>query len=127
ASFSLGLLGACSTLSNRTGALRRDPFTLGVAAGDPAPDGFVIWTRLAPDPLAPAGGMVPEPVAVAWEVAADPGFRNIVQSGHGVALPQEAHSLHVELAGLTPQRPYWYRFHAGGAASEVGCARTLPA
>lgn len=27
------------------------PFQLGVAAGDPAPDGFVIWTRLAPDPL----------------------------------------------------------------------------
>ena len=27
------------------------PFQLGVAAGDPAPDGFVIWTRLAPEPL----------------------------------------------------------------------------
>jgi phosphodiesterase/alkaline phosphatase D-like protein len=26
------------------------PFTLGVASGDPAPDGFVIWTRLAPAP-----------------------------------------------------------------------------
>lgn len=25
-----------------------DPFTLGVAAGDPLADGFVIWTRLAP-------------------------------------------------------------------------------
>jgi alkaline phosphatase D len=24
------------------------PFSLGVASGDPAPDGFVIWTRLAP-------------------------------------------------------------------------------
>mgnify|MGYP006183165633 CR=1 FL=1 len=24
------------------------PFTLGVASGDPLPDGFVIWTRLAP-------------------------------------------------------------------------------
>lgn len=127
ASASLGLLGACSTLSVRTGALRRDPFTLGVAAGDPAPDGFVIWTRLAPEPLAPSGGMVPKPVTVGWEVAADFAFRNIVQSGEWLALPQEAHSVHVEVTGLTAQRPYWYRFHAGGAVSETGCARTLPA
>ena len=28
-----------------------DPFTLGVASGDPTPDGIVLWTRLAPDPL----------------------------------------------------------------------------
>lgn len=127
ATASLGLLGACSTLSGRTGALRRDPFTLGVAAGEPAANGFVIWTRLAPDPLAPAGGMDPVPVPVAWEVAADPAFRTIVQSGPVLAVPQDAHSLHVEVAGLLPQRPYWYRFHAGSAVSEVGCARTLPA
>jgi len=27
------------------------PFTLGVASGEPSVDGFVLWTRLAPDPL----------------------------------------------------------------------------
>ena len=27
------------------------PFKLGVASGDPSPDGVVLWTRLAPDPL----------------------------------------------------------------------------
>jgi PhoD-like phosphatase, N-terminal domain len=30
-----------------------NPFTLGVASGDPTPDGIVLWTRLAPDPVAP--------------------------------------------------------------------------
>ncbi len=30
--------------------LRADPFTLGVASGEPWPDGFVIWTRLAVNP-----------------------------------------------------------------------------
>ena len=30
---------------------RDNPFTLGVASGDPEPDGVVIWTRLAPSPL----------------------------------------------------------------------------
>ncbi|WP_425568369.1 PhoD-like phosphatase N-terminal domain-containing protein [Nonomuraea rubra] len=33
------------------GALRR-AVTLGVASGDPDPGGFVLWTRLAPVPLA---------------------------------------------------------------------------
>jgi alkaline phosphatase D len=38
-----------------------DPFALGVASGDPVADGFVLWTRLAPDPLN-GGGMPPEAV-----------------------------------------------------------------
>ena len=33
-----------------------NPFTLGVASGDPAPDDVVLWTRLAPEPLT-GGGM----------------------------------------------------------------------
>ena len=37
--------------------LGADPFTLGVASGDPRPDGVVLWTRLAPEPLEPGGGM----------------------------------------------------------------------
>ena len=32
------------------------PFTMGVASGDPLPDGVVLWTRLAPRPL-DGGGM----------------------------------------------------------------------
>lgn len=124
---SIGLLTACSTLSGRPNSFRRDPFTLGVAAGDPAADGFVIWTRLAPDPLESAGGMPPAEVPVAWEVANDPAFRNIVRTGEARARAQSAHTVHVECSGLQPHRPYWYRFHSGGATSEVGCARTLPA
>ena len=49
------------------------PFTLGVASGDPLPDGVVLWTRLAPRPLA-GGGMPPAPVEVGWEVARDRRF-----------------------------------------------------
>ena len=32
------------------------PFSMGVASGDPLPDGIVLWTRLAPKPLE-GGGM----------------------------------------------------------------------
>jgi alkaline phosphatase D len=108
------------------------PFRLGVAAGDPSPDGFVIWTRLAPDPLAEHGGMPMVPVPVQYEVAADEGFKAIVRKGDAVAPPELAHSVHVELAGLEPDRPYWYRFTTGPAGlgrerSIIGRARTLPA
>jgi alkaline phosphatase D len=104
-----------------------DPFQLGIAAGDPAPDGFVIWTRLAPKPFDIGFGMDTRAVEVEWEVAADDGFKTIAQSGKTLASPFLGHSVHVEVAGLQPARPYWYRFRAGGAQSVVGRARTTPA
>src|SRR5213080_622028 len=88
------------------------PFTLGVMSGDPALDGFLIWTRLAPDPLL-GGGMAPEAVDVVWTVAEDEAMRRIVKKGRAVAAPGLAHSVHVEVNGLRSQRPYWYRFKAG--------------
>ena len=58
-------------------------FTLGVASGDPGARSVVIWTRLAPEPLTPDGGMAPHPVPVRWEVARDPRMRHVVRRGHG--------------------------------------------
>ena len=101
-------------------------FTLGVASGDPAPDGFVIWTRLAPKPLE-GGGMPAENVEVAWEVAEDEPMTKVVRSGKTVATPDWAHSVHVEVDGLKPDRWYFYRFHASGEDSIKGRARTMPA
>jgi|CXWL01.1.fsa_nt_gi alkaline phosphatase D len=103
------------------------PFTLGVASGDPAADGFVLWTRLAPRPLEPGGGMPPAAIEVAWEVAADEGMTRVVRRGATSASPDWAHSVHVEVEGLEPDRWYWYRFMAGGEASPTGRTRTLPA
>ena len=105
---------------------RGNPFSLGVASGDPAPDGFVIWARLATEPLEPHGGMPIVSVPATWEVASDEGFRSVVASGSTVARPELAHSIHVEVAGLKPDRPYFYRFEAGGERSPVGRARTFP-
>ncbi|MBI3044822.1 MAG: alkaline phosphatase D family protein [Betaproteobacteria bacterium] len=102
------------------------PFALGVASGYPAPDGVVLWTRLAPEPH-PGGGMPQAAVTVGWEVATDEAFRNIVRKGRETAVPHWAHSVHAEVAGLDPGRPYFYRFHAGGAVSPTGRTRTAPA
>ncbi|QDX26940.1 alkaline phosphatase [Sphingomonas suaedae] len=105
----------------------RYPFTLGIAAGDPAQDGFVIWTRLAPDPQTPGGGMPPADVAIRWEVSEDPDFRKVARAGTALAEARLAHSVHVEVEGLLPRRPYWYRFLVHGAGtSPIGMARTAP-
>jgi len=103
-----------------------DPFTLGVASGDPWPDGFVIWTRLAPEPLT-GGGLPRAAIAVTWEVAEDEGFGRIVAQGLALARPELGHSVHVEVGGLPPGRPFFYRFRADGAESRVGRSRTAPA
>lgn len=102
-----------------------NPFTLGVASGDPLPDGVVLWTRLAPDPLE-GGGMPAQGVPVRWEMATDEGMRNVVRRGSEVARPDLGHSVHAEVTGLQPGRWYWYRFDAGGEASAVGRTRTAP-
>lgn len=101
------------------------PFTLGVASGSPTATGFVIWTRLAPDPLA-GGGLGPEPIEVRWEIAHDEGFSRVVKRGTATAEASRAHAVHVEAEGLDPARWYHYRFLAGGEASAAGRSRTAP-
>jgi alkaline phosphatase D len=105
------------------------PFQLGIASGDPLPDGVVLWTRLAPRPLEEGGkaGMPNAQVPVRWEVAEDERFRRVVQRGVTTARPELAHSVHVEVAGLLPGRWYFYRFMAGGETSPVGRTKTAPA
>jgi alkaline phosphatase D len=102
------------------------PFALGVASGEPAADGFVLWTRLAPKPVE-GGGMPEAAVAVEWRVAEDEGMKKVVRRGRTMAVPALAHSVHVEVEGLKSDRWYWYDFRAGGERSAVGRTRTAPA
>ncbi len=102
-----------------------DPFKLGVASGDPLPEGVVMWTRLAPDPLN-GGGMPNSDIAVLWEVAYDENFATIAQSGTATATPGLGHSVHVDVGGLQPGRYYWYRFKAGSYISPTGRTKTMP-
>src|ERR1700759_249571 len=124
---------AAAVAAARIGRIRAfagDPFTLGVASGSPGPDNVILWTRLAPEPLAAdpdrPGGMPPEPVAVRWEVGLDDRLSKIVRNGEATAMPEYAHALHIDCAGLEPGRDYWYRFVAGGEASRIGRTRTAP-
>ncbi|MPZ42963.1 MAG: alkaline phosphatase [Betaproteobacteria bacterium] len=121
-----GVLAPSSARPARAARFEKCPFTLGVASGCPRPNGIVLWTRLAPDPLH-AGGMSAEAVDVHWELARDEGFRDIVRRGTERATPETAHSVHIELRDLNPDRFYWYRFAAADAVSPVGRTRTAPA
>ncbi len=125
------LAGAAIWASRAQGAIRKfvpladQPFQLGVASGDPNSNGFVIWTRLAPKPLE-GGGMPADAVEVSWMVAEDESMTKVVQEGTAVANPQWAHSVHVEVDGLAPDRWYWYQFKCGNDTSPKGRTRTFP-
>ena len=95
-------------------------FALGVASGSPTADSVVLWTRLS-------GDIDAAEVPVAWEVATDETFTQIVARGSEPAPAGDAHSIHLQVNGLAPARWYWYRFSALGQRSTVGRTRTAPA
>jgi alkaline phosphatase D len=108
-SFLLSLGGLAMPAMAQAGA-----FPLGVASGCPRPTSVVLWTRVTS-----AG-------AVAWEIAEDEGLRRNVRNGTAIAEPRFDHTVHVDVEGLRPGRPYWYRFTANGQQSPVGRTRTAP-
>jgi alkaline phosphatase D len=124
----LAAIGAGASLgsAHARAPLAAYPFSLGVASGSPLPDAVILWTRILADPLNAAS--TPQvPLAVRWEVAADEAFARIVAKGTASAMPELAHSVHVDVTGLAPARWYWYRFMLGDAVSPVGRTRTAPA
>jgi alkaline phosphatase D len=124
AALPLGLRAAPATPRPR---FAHDPFALGVASGYPWPRGVVLWTRLIADLEQPDGGLGSAVIPLRWEMAADESMRRVVARGRVDASPEWGHAAHVEVAGLEPDRWYWYRFMAGDATSPIGRTRTAPA
>src|SRR5215472_5342990 len=122
-----GLIRVATAQSWRGG----NPFSLGIASGAPRPDGHVLWTRLAPEPLSTnpetPGGMSGADVTLRYEIATDPGMAKIVRRGSATAEQAFAYSVHLDVAVLQAGRPYWYRFLSGDAVSAISRAITLPA
>lgn len=110
-----------------TARLAGDPFTLGVASGDPLADRVVLWTRLAPVPLAGGlAGMPDDRFDVTWQVARDARFNRVVAEGTATAEPANAHAVHVDATRLEPATDYFYRFGLDEWTSPTGRTRTLP-
>ena len=103
------------------------PFTLGVASGDPDSTSVVLWTRLALDPLAPAGGNSRPVRSVEVDVATDDTFDTLVVTRSYPVDVDRASSVHAVVDGLDPGTEYAYRFRIGDHTSPVGRTRTTPA
>ncbi|MFD4718466.1 alkaline phosphatase D family protein [Streptomyces sp. NPDC058423] len=116
--------GTAAAAELDAGKLAEDPFTLGVASGDPLPGSVLLWTRLAPRPYEPGGGLPGARVRVGWEIAHDARFTRVARRGQVTAHPEFDHSVHVDVTGLDPDRVYHYRFRAGRWISPVGRTRT---
>lgn len=100
---------------------RRDLYPQGVASGDPARDGVILWTRREPDRGATQHRLVAE-------VASDPAFSNMVATGEVEVSAQTDWTCRFLAAGLQPRREYWYRFvDEAGYASRTGRTLTAPA
>ena len=97
------------------------PFYYGVSSGDPDNNSFIIWTHISP----------PSPdsftVNIAWEIASDTGFTNIVQNGTAITDSLQSYTVKVEISGLLAGTTYYYRFSDLNANYSVwGRAKTLP-
>ncbi|MDO6441487.1 alkaline phosphatase [Marinobacter sp. 2_MG-2023] len=99
---------------------RSTVFTHGVASGDPLADGVVLWTRVVPDKD------LEKAVNVAWEVATDRGFENLVHSGTAEARQAHDFTVKIDVRRLSPGQTYYYRFHTSDSESSVGTTLTLP-
>ncbi|MER5181393.1 alkaline phosphatase D family protein [Streptomyces sp. NPDC002896] len=118
--------GTASAAELDAAQITENPFTLGVASGDPLPGSVILWTRLAPAPYEPDSGLPQERVTVHWELAHDSRFRRIARRGTATAHPEFHHSVHVEVSHLDAGRVYYYRFRVGSWVSETGRTRTAP-
>ncbi|WKN42077.1 alkaline phosphatase D family protein [Tunicatimonas pelagia] len=94
------------------------PFYHGVASGDPLTDRVIIWTRVTPETIAP--------IDVAWQVATDSTFTQVVQTDELTTSENQDFTVKVDVSDLVPDQIYYYRFRALGANSPVGRTKTAP-
>ncbi len=139
----LVVLGGCGSESGSGPDLETEPpierepemldpgdFAHGVASGDPAADGVILWTRVtprAPDAAnASDASRVSAAVRIVVEVAEDEDFAALLHRAVAVAEPARDWTVKVALEGQAPGVRLYYRFRSADAVSTVGRTRTLP-
>ncbi|MEO1580585.1 MAG: alkaline phosphatase D family protein [Pseudomonadota bacterium] len=125
-----GIVIAPAFMQTARGDLRATSlFPLGVASGDPKSDSVVLWTRVVEDPIT-GQGLGNKNVPLGWEVATDPGMRNIVQAGRVTARARNGHAVRVIARRLPANAWLYYRFYTlgkySGHQSRIGRTRTFP-
>ncbi len=124
---STGLV-ACGSNSdnNATSDATNQPTTLriafnhGVASGDPLATSVIIWTRVTH--LEALQG----DIEVAFEVATDKTFANLVHNGIYTSNQASDFTVKVDAQNLQAGTTYYYRFSSNGVTSPIGKTKTLP-
>jgi alkaline phosphatase D len=111
-----------ATTATTVPAVLSDPFTLGVASGDPLSDSVILWTRLLPTAPLPDTD-----IEVTWEIARDAEFTDVVGNGTAPAIAALGHSVHVDASGLDPDQDYYYRFGLGEYKTPAARTHTFAA
>jgi alkaline phosphatase D len=112
-------LGAAGCATTGDVASSKGAFQHGIASGDPTQTSVLIWTRVTPE--------VEGPMSVAWGVARDSGFKDVVKRGTFNTGPERDYTVKVDVQGLEPGQLYYYWFSVGRTSSPGGATRTLPA
>lgn len=115
---SVGLTGCGSSSEVTVRSNIKASFKHGVASGDPLSDRVILWTRVKPEQEGD--------VTVSWEVATDPDFNELVNTGRINTNAERDYTVKVDAAGLDAGSDYYYRFIVGDNISAVGRTRTLP-
>lgn len=111
---SYGLMGCKHNTTDTVPA----SFKHGIASGDPLTDSVILWTRVTPQGEGD--------VVVAWEVALDPQFTQMVTTGDTVTNSERDYTVKVDATGLSAGTTYYYRFMTNDNRSRVGTTKTLP-
>jgi len=114
--------GAPTTPSVPTSSIATDPFTLGVASGDPTATSVILWTRLAPDPVNDEG-LGDIDIDLLWEIGSDESFTEVLASGLVTAEARFGHAVHVDAAFTSASPNVWYRFRTEQWTSPLGRTR----
>ncbi|MDN3381296.1 alkaline phosphatase D family protein [Pseudoalteromonas sp. APC 3358] len=114
---SSAITGCAQTLINKP--LSAIEFKHGVASGDPLSHALIIWTRATPS-------QSNFEVTVAWELASDSQFKNIIRGGREQTDKSRDFTIKIDVQELAPNTEYFYRFIGLQTQSPIGRAKTLP-
>ena len=114
---SSAITGCAQTLINKP--LSAIEFKHGVASGDPLSHALIIWTRATT-------AQSNFEVTVAWELASDSQFKNIIRSGREQTDKSRDFTIKIDVQELAPNTEYLYRFMGLNTQSPIGRAKTLP-
>lgn len=113
-------MSGCSLLTGER-PLSAARFDHGVASGDPAADGLIIWTRATPVENSDAAS-----VTLNWELALDREFAKPVRNGQVDCSAANDFTVKIDVRDLSPGQTYFYRFQSKDQKSPVGQGKTLP-